>query len=40
MTTEEALEHFNSHLSLTKALNALINHDYGEAWRDIRVSFP
>jgi len=38
MTTEEALEHFNSHLSLTKALMLNKNHDYGEAWRDMRVS--
>lgn len=38
MTTEEALEHFNRHLSLTKALMLNKNHDYGEAWRDMRVS--
>tara|TARA_R110002051_G_scaffold100879_1_gene171275 strand:+ start:8453 stop:8998 length:546 start_codon:yes stop_codon:yes gene_type:complete len=38
MTTEEALEHYNKHLSLTKALMLNKNHDYGEAWRDMRVS--
>ena len=29
---------YNKHAEATKALMELKNHDYGEAWRDMRVS--
>ncbi len=38
LTTEEALEHYDKHISETKLLMENKNHDYGEAWRDMRVS--
>ncbi|MBC3759257.1 DUF1599 domain-containing protein [Hyunsoonleella sp. SJ7] len=38
MTTEEALELYEKHVTITKKLMENKNHDYGEAWRDMRVS--
>ena len=35
---EEALELFNAEVKKTKRLMEDKNHDYGEAWRDMRVS--
>ncbi len=34
----EATELFDKHVAITKALMEHKNHDYGEAWRDMRVS--
>ena len=36
--TQEALILYNKHIIETKALMENKNHDYGEAWRDMRVS--
>ena len=36
--TEEATELYDKHLQETKSLMENKNHDYGEAWRDMRVS--
>tara|TARA_B100001057_G_scaffold76262_1_gene71006 strand:- start:3987 stop:4460 length:474 start_codon:yes stop_codon:yes gene_type:complete len=33
-----ALEYYDKHLQITKNLMLDKNHDYGEAWRDMRVS--
>ena len=38
LTTEEATELYNEKVALTKQLMLDKNHDYGEAWRDMRVS--
>lgn len=38
LTDEEALYYYNKHVAITKALMENKNHDYGEAWRDMRVS--
>lgn len=38
LNSEQALELYDSHLSKTKLLMENKNHDYGEAWRDMRVS--
>jgi hypothetical protein len=38
MQTELALEKFTYHANETKALMLRKNHDYGEAWRDMRIS--
>ncbi|MDP5230514.1 MAG: DUF1599 domain-containing protein [Cellulophaga sp.] len=38
LTDEEALCYYNKHVAITKALMENKNHDYGEAWRDMRVS--
>lgn len=38
MTNDEALEFYNKHVTITKTLMENKNHDYGEAWRDMRVS--
>lgn len=35
---EEALSLYNKHIKITKELMEAKNHDYGEAWRDMRVS--
>ena len=35
---KEALELYDKHSATTKALMENKNHDYGEAWRDMRVS--
>lgn len=38
MNTETAVALFDKHAAITKALMENKNHDYGEAWRDMRVS--
>ena len=38
MTTEQATEFYDKKMMLTKQLMLDKNHDYGEAWRDMRVS--
>jgi len=38
LTTEQATELYNKHIKITKKLMENKNHDYGEAWRDMRVS--
>ena len=38
MSLEEASELYDEKVSLTKQLMMDKNHDYGEAWRDMRVS--
>ncbi len=38
LSVKEALVLFDTHSSITKALMENKNHDYGEAWRDMRVS--
>jgi hypothetical protein len=38
LSIEEAVELYDKHVSITKQLMEDKNHDYGEAWRDMRVS--
>lgn len=38
LDAEAALALFDQHIARTKALMEAKNHDYGEAWRDMRVS--
>ena len=38
LSSEEATELYNKHMTITKELMENKNHDYGEAWRDMRVS--
>ncbi len=38
MAEEEASELYHKHLVNTKSLMENKNHDYGEAWRDMRIS--
>ncbi|MDP3314419.1 DUF1599 domain-containing protein [Lutibacter sp.] len=38
LSTDEAVELFDKHVSITKKLMEDKNHDYGEAWREMRVS--
>ncbi|WOD42460.1 DUF1599 domain-containing protein [Hwangdonia lutea] len=38
MTTEEAAKLYTEQAAITKKLMEDKNHDYGEAWRDMRVS--
>ncbi|MAD96886.1 MAG: hypothetical protein CMB99_06105 [Flavobacteriaceae bacterium] len=38
LNAEEALELYDKHIGITKQLMMDKNHDYGEAWRDMRVS--
>lgn len=38
MNTEEAVVLYKKHSKITKELMEAKNHDYGEAWRDMRVS--
>ncbi len=38
LNVEEALEAYDKHIGITKQLMLDKNHDYGEAWRDLRVS--
>lgn len=38
LSVEEALKHFDRQTAATKQLMEDKNHDYGEAWRDMRVS--
>ena len=38
LSIEEATNLYDKHLQITKELMMNKNHDYGEAWRDMRVS--
>ena len=38
LSMEEAVKLYDKHVSITKQLMEDKNHDYGEAWRDMRVS--
>ena len=38
LTTQEATELYEKQIAITKKLMQDKNHDYGEAWRDMRVS--
>ncbi len=38
MLPDEAIELYEKHIATTKKLMEDKNHDYGEAWRDMRVS--
>lgn len=38
LSPEEAIELYDKHIGITKQLMMDKNHDYGEAWRDMRVS--
>ncbi|WP_299556284.1 DUF1599 domain-containing protein [Seonamhaeicola sp.] len=38
LSTDEAVELYEKHVAITKKLMEDKNHDYGEAWRDMRVS--
>lgn len=38
LNTKDALELYEKHIKVTKELMLNKNHDYGEAWRDMRVS--
>ena len=38
MQLEDALELYDKHVNITKTLMENKNHDYGEAWRDMRVA--
>ncbi|MDH7444712.1 DUF1599 domain-containing protein [Aquimarina sp. 2201CG14-23] len=38
LSTEVATKLYDEHINITKTLMMNKNHDYGEAWRDMRVS--
>lgn len=38
LSTEEATELYDNHINITKELMENKNHDYGEAWREMRIS--
>ncbi|WP_271406780.1 DUF1599 domain-containing protein [Tenacibaculum soleae] len=38
LNTAEATSLYNKHIKITKELMLNKNHDYGEAWRDMRIS--
>jgi hypothetical protein len=38
LSNKEAIELYDKHVAITKKLMEDKNHDYGEAWRDMRVS--
>lgn len=38
LSAEEAITLYDKHVAITKSLMEDKNHDYGEAWRDMRVS--
>ncbi len=38
LNVTEALKFYNKHIAITKELMENKNHDYGEAWREMRVS--
>ena len=38
LSSEEATDLYDKHMTITKVLMENKNHDYGEAWRDMRVS--
>ena len=38
LNLNEALQAYDKHVKITKELMLNKNHDYGEAWRDMRIS--
>ena len=38
MSKEEVMSHYNAQIGTAKSLMQNKNHDYGEAWRDMRLS--
>ena len=38
LSVNEAVDLYNKHIAITKELMMNKNHDYGEAWRDMRIS--
>jgi hypothetical protein len=38
LSADEAINLYDKHVAITKSLMEDKNHDYGEAWRDMRVS--
>ena len=38
MSSDAVLSHYDTQIGITKSLMQNKNHDYGEAWRDMRVS--
>lgn len=38
MDVEEAMKLYDKHIAITKSLMEDKNHDYGEAWREMRIS--
>ncbi|MDG1810326.1 MAG: DUF1599 domain-containing protein [Polaribacter sp.] len=38
LSTEQATKLYDQHIKVTKELMENKNHDYGEAWRDMRIS--
>ena len=38
LTTKQAMDLYEKHIAITKKLMQDKNHDYGEAWRDMRVA--
>jgi len=38
LSNQEAIDLYDKHLAITKELMLNKNHDYGEAWRDMRIS--
>ena len=38
LANEEAIELYDKHIAIAKELMLNKNHDYGEAWRDMRIS--
>ena len=38
LSSEEAINLYDKHIGITKSLMEKKNHDYGEAWRDMRIS--
>lgn len=38
LSTEAATDFYDKHIGITKELMENKNHDYGEAWRDMRIS--
>lgn len=38
LSTQEAIDLYDKHIGITKELMMNKNHDYGEAWRDLRIS--
>lgn len=38
LSTQEAIDLYDKHIGITKELMLNKNHDYGEAWRDMRIS--
>ena len=38
LSSQEAIALYDKHIGITKSLMEMKNHDYGEAWRDMRIS--